>query len=494
MISTYRNNGSAVGGVSGVFLREFKNNFMLNSTTITGKEACEQIVKPRTKEKECSFMDLFWGRVDARGIEYVGEAQFRVCFAWNSNFNDTLQLLLDHAEKELGRCYYWMDIFCENYHDEETTSPPNVQRWLKKKVTAEIKQADNLLLLLPDLKKPLALRRSWCVFEIATCLKLGGEVTILSKPQQNDQLVYALVDNGGDFDDTFKVKRECDVLLESKYQKELGYRLATSLAEYLTKFGDLANGERLLNRALRIGDKLWPNQLEFPFKLKNMLGKGVIRRDLEDFGGASELFDDVQELQDKLGVPLNDIKRTEVGLEQAILLRLTGMLADALELLHRIIEIRESMLGLDSIENARFVTELGNCFFHTEDYDSAIEAYKKASALLESEESGNILTISALSSKLGRIYYLKKEYLASIAFYERAMLLTISVEEPPQKQIDNIQSALNESKFKLKIQLAKEEHAKKVAEKERKKAEKAQLRLEKLTASLQRNETELSVN
>ena len=52
-----------------------------------------------------------------------------------------------------------MDIFCENYHDEETTSPPNVQRWLKKKVTAEIKQADNLLLLLPDLKKPLALRR-----------------------------------------------------------------------------------------------------------------------------------------------------------------------------------------------------------------------------------------------------------------------------------------------------------------------------------------------
>ena len=215
---------------------------------------------------------------------------------------------------------------------------------------------------------------------------------------------------------------------------------------------------------------------------------------MEDFGGASELFDDVQELQDKLGVPLNDIKRTEVGLEQAILLRLTGMLADALELLHRIIEIRESMLGLDSIENARFVTELGNCFFHTEDYDSAIEAYKKASALLESEESGNILTISALSSKLGRIYYLKKEYLASIAFYERAMLLTISVEEPPQKQIDNIQSALNESKFKLKIQLAKEEHAKKVAEKERKKAEKAQLRLEKLTASLQRNETELSVN
>ena len=52
MISTYRNNGSAVGGVSGVFLREFKNNFMLNSTTITGKEACEQIVKPRTKVRK----------------------------------------------------------------------------------------------------------------------------------------------------------------------------------------------------------------------------------------------------------------------------------------------------------------------------------------------------------------------------------------------------------------------------------------------------------
>ena len=122
----------------------------------------------------------------------------------------------------------------------------------------------------------------------------------------------------------FLVKRECDLLLENKDKKELGYRLATSLAEFLTKFGDLANGERLLNRALRLGRKLWPNQINFPHKLANQIRKGMIRRDLEDFDCALDIFEDVEESYDKLDLPKDDLRRSEVALQQAIVFRLTG--------------------------------------------------------------------------------------------------------------------------------------------------------------------------
>ena len=122
----------------------------------------------------------------------------------------------------------------------------------------------------------------------------------------------------------FLVKRECDLLLENKDKKELGYRLATSLAEFLTKFGDLANGEKLLNRALRLGRKLWPNQINFPHKLANQIRKGMIRRDLEDFDCALDIFEDVEESYNKLDLPKDDLRRSEVALQQAIVFRLTG--------------------------------------------------------------------------------------------------------------------------------------------------------------------------
>ena len=75
------------------------------------------------------------------------------------------------------------------------------------------------------------------------------------------------------------------------------------------------------------------------------------------------------------------------------------------------------------------------------------------------------------------------------------MLLTISTSDPPEKDIQEIQSALNESKFKLKIFVAREEHAKKKLAKEKTRTERSRQREEKrLLGTLKRNETEISVN
>merc|ERR1712226_67248 len=287
-------------------------------------------------------------------------------------------------------------------------------------------------------------------------------------------------------------KRECDKLLESKDKKELGYQLATSLAEFLTKVGDLSNGEKLLNRALRLGRKMWPNQVDFPHKLSNQIRKGTIRRDLEDFTSALEIFENVRESYDKLGVARDDVRRSEVALQQGIVYRLTGRLDEAFTKLNFAIEIREAKLGLTETSNSEYITELGNCYFANEDYEQAADAFLKSSELIEQY---NELDLAYLMNKLGRIYYLLKDFKSSIGFYERAMLLTISVHEPPEKDIQEIQSALNESKFKLKIEEAKAEHAKRKLEKEQQRAEKLRKREEKrLLGTLKRNETEIFVN
>ncbi len=142
-------------------------------------------------------------RTDSRGVEYVSTANFRVCFAWQNNLAEVLDLLFEHSEKELKPCYYWIDLFCENYHDQKyQTDHP--ERWLRQTVVPEIGLVGHTIVVLPDLTNPLPIRRSWCVLEIAVAIRKNTKLSFLSKAEDNERLTYALIDCNGGFDEIFR--------------------------------------------------------------------------------------------------------------------------------------------------------------------------------------------------------------------------------------------------------------------------------------------------
>eukprot|EP00054_Salpingoeca_dolichothecata_P028166 m.211782 g.211782 ORF g.211782 m.211782 type:complete len:647 (-) comp26147_c0_seq6:104-2044(-) len=143
--------------------------------TTTHEQQMEKIVrhhvKKITQEDQTSLIELLYGyRTSAKAktprIPLVAPATDFLSYTWQEPLSGTVSSLeshLDDPQTQENR-YIWWDIFCQNQHNAGD---------VKNTFSTAIEQVNNVLLSLPSVTSPLALTRIWCLFEVASALRVS---------------------------------------------------------------------------------------------------------------------------------------------------------------------------------------------------------------------------------------------------------------------------------------------------------------------------------
>ena len=189
---------------------------MANKTT---REICSTVIEPETLASKAAFIDhvsqngsgLTAGAAEAVGEQIeappvIGTASVFVSHSWSGSALDLLESVIDYAE-ENGKedAYFWIDIFCFNQHHLEnaadaaaaaaaaavaantattkttpdpaitaitSTSDDGLPMWLGSTFKDIITFMGTVLQVLPRWDAPLALIRSWCLWEAYCALDI----------------------------------------------------------------------------------------------------------------------------------------------------------------------------------------------------------------------------------------------------------------------------------------------------------------------------------
>lgn len=141
-----------------IIRKEFER--VLDTTT---KDACEEIVKPKTLSKKESYIDL---------INAGKKANKFVSHAWKYSFQDIVRSL--EGNNEDGDIF-WFDICTVNQHKSETRD----FNWWQTTFLGAVKEIGCTVLVLSPWEEPIPLTRSWCIWEIFSTLTTQSRLEIV---------------------------------------------------------------------------------------------------------------------------------------------------------------------------------------------------------------------------------------------------------------------------------------------------------------------------
>jgi len=121
----------------------------------TTKEVCDDLIKPVTKTKGVSYVDMF-----SESSDKVGRANVFVSHAWQYKFADVASSLLCFARKNPGEhFYFWFDVYTVNQHNTESVPA----EWWYGAFRDGIQSIGRTVLVLSPWRDPIPLTRSWCL-------------------------------------------------------------------------------------------------------------------------------------------------------------------------------------------------------------------------------------------------------------------------------------------------------------------------------------------
>lgn len=132
------------------------------------------VVRPLTQRAQCELRTLLLG-VRALGLPVLGPATDFHSYTWLEPFRETLRA----ARGALGRKadqrsrFLWWDLFCQNQW-----APGDVEGAFR----GAIAQAERLLLSVPNPARPLAIGRTWVLFEVMQAVVSGTPVEVIVNP------------------------------------------------------------------------------------------------------------------------------------------------------------------------------------------------------------------------------------------------------------------------------------------------------------------------
>jgi hypothetical protein len=122
----------------------------------------ENIVVPQTISSHESLLFLLFG-LTVNSFPIVGVASLFHSYTWSEELHDTYETLNEAINSDVDRFgrFIWWDMFCQNQH-----AAGDVAETFK----TAINQVDKVLFSVPNLVRPQALGRVWCLFELTHAL------------------------------------------------------------------------------------------------------------------------------------------------------------------------------------------------------------------------------------------------------------------------------------------------------------------------------------
>jgi hypothetical protein len=158
-------------------------------------------VLPFTSTRQCAYIDILQKESDAD--ELVGPATVFVSHTYSSLFLDAFDAI-EEWEKQNPRAdgsphFYYFDLFINSQHG----SPVVPFHELRDTFGKGVQSTKQVLLLITDLDitQPIALSRSWCIFEIATALEKGIPFDVIMPPVDEERIneAFRYGENGFDY-------------------------------------------------------------------------------------------------------------------------------------------------------------------------------------------------------------------------------------------------------------------------------------------------------
>ena len=164
---------------------------------LTTGQVCARLVRPATKELRVSYAELLGSAGGAAAL--VGPATVFVSHAWDTRFRCLCDALLDRFGGSGAAVFLWLDIFVQNQHIASELA----QDYWATAFQHAVASIGHTVLMLHTFDEPLALSRSWCLWEILASVlavaERGCTFEVLLEPAQCEELAHALRSNT-DFD------------------------------------------------------------------------------------------------------------------------------------------------------------------------------------------------------------------------------------------------------------------------------------------------------
>ena len=241
-------------------------------TRFTTKDVCEELVKPLTRPKLESMVDMLFraqelpGGTQAFPVDFVlhgpaaavvaactgqpvGDATDFASHAWKYRFVDLTRGVESYFQQDdsLDRSstWFWLDICTVNQHPEAQQSLP--ADYFYTTFREGISTIGRTVLILLPWHDPLPLTRSWCLWEIVSTAAAGAKLSVVLSPNEVNQFERAL---GADFERIEKMMDQIDVANSEAFHRSDQERI-------LAAAEGTSGGVQMLNTEIKRQLRTW---------------------------------------------------------------------------------------------------------------------------------------------------------------------------------------------------------------------------------------------
>eukprot|EP00298_Acanthocystis_sp_HF-20_P022581 c30590_g1_i1.p1 GENE.c30590_g1_i1~~c30590_g1_i1.p1 ORF type:complete len:914 (+),score=182.28 c30590_g1_i1:38-2779(+) len=216
---------------------------------MTTADVFQQIIKPITKNKKCSFVDYLSTLLTSRKNSQknsqknssspnfnslssfsIGKANKFVSHAWQSRFSDVVDCLenVDCKKNENDCSIFWFDMLCINHHEPQELT----EEWCGTTFMSIIQAIGNTIVVISPWNSPSYFTRSWCLWELYCTIKSGSNFQIIMPSNQNDLFIKEIWHNFSSI-----VEKYCNIDLSTtnshiENDKEIILRTAEEMIGY----------------------------------------------------------------------------------------------------------------------------------------------------------------------------------------------------------------------------------------------------------------------
>ncbi|KAJ3239489.1 Kinesin light chain 3 [Chytriomyces hyalinus] len=162
----------------------------------TTTEVCNLHLKPMTMQTGLSLCAHYSLQQDTSYLPR--KAAWFISHAWQFPFLDVIDGISNFLiDRDLAPedAFIWFDLFSNSQHNAE--SKPFV--WWETTFMNAIKKIGNVVMVLQPWLNPLPLKRTWCVFELLVCIKMGCKFHITLTTGEKSDFLNAILSDAKKF-------------------------------------------------------------------------------------------------------------------------------------------------------------------------------------------------------------------------------------------------------------------------------------------------------